>query len=44
MEYVIKEPEDIMQNEWHLLTNAIKDAKHSYHIFSISTIKKNHPE
>jgi len=44
MEYVIKEPEDILKNEWRLLTSAIKDAKHSYHIFSISTIKNNHPE
>ena len=44
MDYDIKKPEEIIHNEWKQLSDAVKDARHDYHLFTLSTVKDEHPE
>ena len=44
MDYDIKKPEEIIHNEWRQLSDAVKDARHDYHLFTLSTVKDEHPE
>tara|TARA_B100001250_G_scaffold406497_1_gene425648 strand:- start:1846 stop:2442 length:597 start_codon:yes stop_codon:yes gene_type:complete len=44
MDYDIKKPEEIIHNEWKQLSDAVKDARHGYHLFTLSTVKDEHPE
>ena len=37
-------PNDIFSNQWNQLELAVKEAKHNYHLFALSTIDANSPD
>ena len=44
MNFKNNNPNDIFSNQWNQLELAVKDAKHNYHLFALSTIDANSPD
>ena len=43
MDFKNNNPSDIYSNQWEQLKLAVKDPKHNYHLFALSTIDTNSP-
>ena len=43
MDFKNNNPSDIFSNQWEQLKLAVKDPKHNYHLFALSTIDTNSP-
>ena len=44
MDFKNNNPNDILSHHWNQLEIAVKDAKHNYHLFALSTIDTNSPD
>ena len=44
MNFKNNNPNDIFSNQWNQLELAVKEAKHNYHLFALSTIDANSPD
>ena len=44
MDFKHNNPNDIFLSQWNQLELAVKDAKHNYHLFALSTIDANSPD
>ncbi len=44
MDFKNNNPNDILSHHWNQLELAVKDAKHNYHLFALSTIDTNSPD